>query len=108
MPFFFDSMIFIVGLAVALHGLRPGREWLGALGFFIAFWSGVPALMFIIAHAEHASASHGSYGVSASCYGRAENVGVVPVVITPFKFRNIQREIFPADHQKSSFLQRPG
>jgi hypothetical protein len=47
----------------------------------------------ILSSAESASASHGSYSVSAPCYGRSEDIGVVPVVIPPFELRDVEREI---------------
>src|ERR1700730_17549874 len=66
-------------------------------------------LMFTLA--ETASASLGSFGVSATCYRRAEDVRIVTVVIAPFEFRNIQRQIFAANFveaaHNTAFQQRP-
>ena len=76
------------------HGLRPGREWLGGIGFIMAVFGGIIAAISFLDHTEHASASHGSYGVSAPCYSRSENIWVVPVIIPEFKFRDIERDVF--------------
>jgi hypothetical protein len=46
---------------------------------------------------DYASASHGTSCVSAQPYGRAEDVGIVPIVIPKFEFRNIKRQVFTAD-----------
>ena len=46
---------------------------------------------------ENPSASHGSYGASATRYRRAEYVRVIAIVVTPFEFRDVQRQIFAAD-----------
>src|ERR1700687_528359 len=45
---------------------------------------------------ETASASLGFFCVSATRYRGAENVAVVPVVVAPFKFSNVKRQIFAA------------
>jgi hypothetical protein len=50
-----------------------------------------------LANSETASASLGSFCVSAARYRGAENVGVVSVVISELEFGNIQRQIFAAD-----------
>ncbi len=46
--------------------------------------------------AENASASLGSFCVSAPRYRGAENVRIVAVVVAPLEFGDIQRQIFPA------------
>lgn len=60
---------------------------------------------------ENASASHGSFCVSATRYRRAENVHVIAVVITKLKFRDVQRQIFTADFVEAAhdaaFQERP-
>jgi|SRR5271154_2089286 hypothetical protein len=43
---------------------------------------------------SEASASQRS---SAPCYGLAEDVLVVPMVVGPFEFRHVERQIFRAD-----------
>jgi hypothetical protein len=50
--------------------------------------------------AKTASASHGSFGVSASLNRRAEDVRVLTVIITELELGNIQRHIFPAHFVK--------
>jgi hypothetical protein len=63
-------------------------------GYVRAIFSGV----FLSCHfSDGASASQGSFGISASCCGRAEDVRVVQIVIAKFEFRNIERQIFSAD-----------
>jgi hypothetical protein len=47
--------------------------------------------------AENAPVFCGVSGVSATTYGRAEDVRVVPVIVAELKFRNIQRQILAAD-----------
>jgi hypothetical protein len=34
---------------------------------------------------------------SATTYGRSEDVRIVPIVVSEFEFRDIQRQIFTAD-----------
>jgi hypothetical protein len=51
---------------------------------------------------ETASASFGSFCVSATRYRGAENVRVVPVVIAELKFGNIQRKVFAAHLVKAA------
>jgi hypothetical protein len=51
----------------------------------------------LVIYSDCASASLGSVGASATRYRRAEYVRVIPVVIAPFKFGNVQRQIFAAD-----------
>lgn len=34
---------------------------------------------------------------SEACYGRPENIGVLPVVVPELSFRNVERQIFLAD-----------
>jgi len=60
---------------------------------------------------ENASASFGSSCVSATTYGRPEDVRVVPIIVPELEFRNIERQIFAADlvvgPDHSSFDERP-
>jgi hypothetical protein len=53
-------------------------------------------------------ASRGSFGVSATCYRRAEYVCIIAVVIAPFEFRDV---IFATDFVKAAHFaalqQRP-
>src|ERR1700681_1542143 len=46
---------------------------------------------------ESASASHGSFCVSATRYRGAENICIIAVVVTPFEFGNIEGQILAAD-----------
>ena len=50
-----------------------------------------------ILFSEKASGSFGPACVSATSYGRAEDIGVSPIVIPKFKLRNIQGQTFTAD-----------
>jgi len=52
---------------------------------------------YAISNTENASASPGAACVSATPYGRAEDVRVAPIVIPKFKLCNIERQIFSAD-----------
>jgi hypothetical protein len=49
--------------------------------------------LIIVLHelSEDASASFGFSGASAATYGRAEDVGVVPIVVPELEFRNVQQ-----------------
>ena len=44
---------------------------------------------------ENAPASLG-YDASACCYGRAEDVCILPVVVAPLEFGNVERQVFGA------------
>jgi hypothetical protein len=61
--------------------------------------------------ADHASASHGSVCVSEPCYCGAENIGVASVIVAPFEFSDVQRQILSADFVETAhdatFQQRP-
>ncbi len=46
---------------------------------------------------ENASASCGSYGVSAARYSRTEDVRVLPIVVSELKLRDVERQIFATD-----------
>jgi hypothetical protein len=60
---------------------------------------------------ENASVFCGSFGVSAPTYGRAEDVRIVPIVVSELKFRDVQRQILAADlveaAHDAAFQQRP-
>jgi hypothetical protein len=60
---------------------------------------------------ETASASFGSFWVSATSYGGSENVGVIPIVVSEFEFRDVQGQIFAAYLMEAAhdaeFQQRP-
>ncbi len=76
---------------------RRGFAWGVTGAIFMALgWVAVVWHM-ILLFAEIASASPGFYRVSAPPYGRAEDVRVVPIVVTPLELRNVQREIFSAN-----------
>ncbi len=83
--------------------------WVAAIWWFIVWFSGHSILPGDIS--EAASASRGSYCVSAPPYGRAENVGIAPIVIPKFELRNVQGQIFSADFVEGSdnatFDERP-
>jgi hypothetical protein len=99
----FEPMLFLLGIGgvaagiwVMLFTARRGglRVFIcGAFillpGVIIAVSSGILAC---IAFADHASASLGSFGVSATCYRRAENIRIAPVVIAPFELGIVQRQ----------------
>jgi hypothetical protein len=54
-------------------------------------------LIFISVFAESASASHGSFRVSAERYRRSEDVRVIAVVIAELELSNVQRQILAAE-----------
>ena len=56
----------------------------------------------LLALAENAFASHDYYGVSATCYRRAEDIRVVPIIIAPLKLCDIQRQVLAADFVETS------
>jgi hypothetical protein len=47
--------------------------------------------------AESASVFCGSSCASAPRYGGSEDVGIIPIVVSELEFRDVQRQIFPAD-----------
>ncbi len=47
--------------------------------------------------ADNDSTSRDSFGDSAMCNRRSEYVRVIAVVVAPFEFRDVQRQIFAAD-----------
>jgi hypothetical protein len=51
---------------------------------------------------ENASVFCGSLCASAPCYGRTEDVGVLPIVVAELKFRDVERHIFGADFVEAS------
>jgi hypothetical protein len=65
----------------------------------------------LVIYSDCASASLGSVGASATRYRRAEYVRVPAIVVTPFKFRDVQRQIFAADFVEAAhdatFQERP-
>jgi hypothetical protein len=93
--------LFALGIICVYHG-APRRSfygfmiqacacilWVTATIIALSFW-------FDISLSESASVSSEGGG-SATCYRRAEDVRVVPVVVAPFEFGNVQRQIFAAD-----------
>lgn len=46
---------------------------------------------------ENAPAFSRAFCASACCYGSAEDVGVLPIVVTPLEFRDVERQILGAD-----------
>jgi len=68
----------------------------GVLGV-IAIWHGMTLLDRAILGSDSASASHGFVCVSAPCYRSAENIMVASVIVAPFEFSDIQRQIFAAN-----------
>lgn len=103
----FERMFFLVfGLASLIGGswicsftaqyhgawwLIPGTIMIIGGWLILVFHDDFPLLT------ENASASHGAYGVSATCYRGSEDVGVLPIVVAPFEFGDIQRKVFAAD-----------
>ena len=47
------------------------------------------------------------FGASATCYGCAENVGIVPIVVLELEFGDVQREVFAADLVEATHDQKP-
>ena len=62
-------------------------------------------------YSDSAPASHGSLCVSAARYRGTEYVLVIAVVITPFKFSDVQRQVLAADFveaaHNAAFQERP-
>src|ERR1700737_3422533 len=60
---------------------------------------------------EITSASHGFFGVSAARYRRTKYVRVIAVIVAPFKFSDVQRQVLAADFMEAAhdatFQQRP-
>ncbi len=108
-PVYFPLLAFVMTLlsvpvSVAEIMLAVAKYYKGSrrsavfLFIFGACTTPLAFLWFIISLvSENASASLGSDRVSATTYSRAEDVGVVPIVIAKFEFRNIERQIFAAD-----------
>jgi 1,4-dihydroxy-2-naphthoate octaprenyltransferase len=48
-------------------------------------------------HTENVAVFCGPFGVSATCYSRAEHVGRFPLIVAELKFRHVERQIFGAD-----------
>jgi len=71
-----DDLLF--GFTDFRHGVWPSIS--GARLIALAFWP----------HDAEASASSGA---SASCYGSAEDIGVLAIVVAKLKFRKVQRQI---------------
>ena len=91
---------------------RAGYGFAARLGAIVCYIMGVYLVgTHVLGLSENASASLGSCGVSASTYGRSEDVRVVPIVIAKFEFRNIERQIFAANlvisSNDASFDERP-
>jgi hypothetical protein len=66
---------------------------------------------------NHASASYGFFGGTAARYSTAEDVRILPVVISELKLRDVQRHVLGADlecanntalHQRPKALNRVG
>jgi hypothetical protein len=98
------SAIIFVGMAlwVTLKRFESVKYHLLAV---VAFVCGC----IIVAHganlfldAEIASASPGAYCVSAQPYSRAEDIGVVPIVIPKFEFCDVQWQTFTTDFVKTA------
>jgi hypothetical protein len=107
-PVYFPLLAFVMTLlsvpvSVAEIMLAVAKYYKGSrrsavfLFIFGACTTPLAFLWFIISLvSENASASLGSDCVSATTYGRAEDVRVAPIVIAKFEFRNIERQIFAA------------
>jgi hypothetical protein len=98
----FPVTLFFAGSLGLIHAL-PRRNLLGVCEIFVSSVSWVTATILVMSHlfpmygSDNASASFGSYCVSAQTYSRTEDVRIVPIVIPEFEFRNIDRQIFSAD-----------
>jgi len=105
--FFYPRMLSMVGVGLVVAGIWTGMggdgnslpRWLAALsmlstGFAIQVMYPFP-LYFL--NAENAPVFSRAFCASAYCYGRTENVGVLPVVVAPLEFRDVERQIFGAD-----------
>ena len=83
---------------------RQGRytEFVFILGWVACVCGGVFLGLFAISHiapklfAERVSAAPG-IDASATCYGRAEYVRVLPIVIPELKLGNVERHVLGAD-----------
>jgi hypothetical protein len=89
------------------------KLWLFGASIFVSrgLISVISGVWFPILITETASASFGSFCVSATSYRRAENVWIVPIIISELKFGNVERQIFAADFVEAAhdaaFQERP-
>jgi hypothetical protein len=112
----FASGVFLVCLIIAIYKgyerfVYRGQPIVVAI-IIVAWVAGVIAMYWLVTmssghsfwspFSENASASPGSYCVSASTYGRAENIGIASIVISKLELSNVQREIFSADFVETS------
>ncbi len=61
------------------------RYFVIGCAFIIVGWFGIPFQDDLLSFIENASVSPGPYGASAPSYGRAEDVGVAPIIVAPFE-----------------------
>jgi hypothetical protein len=87
-------IIMFVGLLVG-YGVYGTRRKFG-VAIVLVGWLTMLFHDEILSFTENASASFGSFCVSAASYRRAENVRVIPIVVPELKFSNVQRQILPA------------
>jgi hypothetical protein len=92
-------------------GWRLGTLLTASAALIVFGWISQMLIPLPIAIAESASVFCGFSGASAPRYRGAEDVRIATIIIAPFKFGDIQRQIFTADFVKAahdtSFQQRP-
>jgi hypothetical protein len=110
---FFGLGLLASGCWILILGATTLTNWLLGIAMLVAGFAIQQEypLPLIISIAENANASHGSFGVSATRYRGTENIWVAPIVIAPFKFRNVQWQVLAADFVETAhnptFQQRP-
>jgi hypothetical protein len=93
--------VFVSGLKLSFKGLDGGTDLALFGGWAIAAAAAIiGTLWFIFGHfpisfSENVSTAVG-IDASATCNSRAENVCVLPIVVSELKFRNVERHVFPA------------
>ena len=96
-----SGVLWVIGIWLYWMGTRSvGLNSHALMAGGLLLWAITPivSILFVywLVHSENAAASFGASGVSAPTYGRAEDVWVVPVVVTELEFGDIQRKIFAA------------
>jgi hypothetical protein len=90
-------VIFIVLFGKGYERFVYGSKLYGAAAMMFGWLLGVAAvwitMLWFLAHAENVSTALGN-DASATCYGRAENVSVLPIVVPEFKLGYKERHIF--------------
>lgn len=96
-------LMVLVGIVIASFGPWLAIRAHNNLGIAVAVLGSLCVTLgvYLICIAENAAASS-KIGASASCYGVAENVGVMPVIVAELEFRDIERKIFAANLVKTA------